>query len=70
MDVEDIATFSILKDATATALYGVRGANGIVLITTRRGSESKPKVSFKMETGVTRPTRLPVMASTSQFIDY
>ena len=39
VDVEDIASFSILKDATATALYGVRGANGIVLITTRRGSE-------------------------------
>ena len=70
VDVEDIATFSILKDVTATALYGVRGANGIVLITTRRGSESKPKVSFKMETGVTRPTRLPKMASTAQFIDY
>ena len=70
VDVEDIATFSILKDATATALYGVRGANGIVLITTRRGAESKPKVSFKMETGLTSPTRLPKMASTSQFIDY
>ena len=70
VDVEDIASFSILKDATATALYGVRGANGIVLITTRRGSESKPKVNFKMETGVTSPTRLPKMASAEQFIDY
>ena len=37
VDTEDIASFSILKDATATALYGVRGANGIVLITTKRG---------------------------------
>ena len=70
VDTEDIASFSILKDATATALYGVRGANGIVLITTRRGSESKPKVNFKMETGLTSPTRLPEMATAEQFIDY
>ena len=70
VDTEDIASFSILKDATATALYGVRGANGIVLITTKRGSESKPKVSAKVETGVTSPTRLPVMATAEQFIDY
>ncbi|MBQ9184789.1 MAG: TonB-dependent receptor [Bacteroidales bacterium] len=70
VDTEDIASFSILKDATATALYGVRGANGIVLITTRRGSESKPKVNVKLETGVTSPTRLPEMATAEQFIDY
>ncbi|MBR5906228.1 MAG: TonB-dependent receptor [Bacteroidales bacterium] len=70
VDTEDIASFSILKDATATALYDVRGANGIVLITTRRGSESKPKVNFKMETGLTSPTMLPQMASAEQFIDY
>ena len=70
VDTEDIASFSILKDATATALYGVRGANGIVLITTKRGSESKPKVSVKLETGITSPTQLPQMASAEQFIDY
>ena len=70
VDVEDIASFSILKDATATALYGVRGANGIVLITTKRGSESKPKVNVKVESGITSPTRLPEMATAGQFIDY
>ena len=70
VDVEDIASFSILQDATATALYGVRGANGIVLITTRRGAESKPKVNVKIESGITSPTRLPEMASAEQFIDY
>ena len=70
VDTEDIASFSILKDATATALYGVRGANGIVLITTRRGSESKPKVNVKLESGLTSPTRLPEMATAEQFIDY
>lgn len=70
VDTEDIASFSILKDATATALYGVRGANGIVIITTKRGSESKPKISIKVESGITSPTRVPRMASAEQFIDY
>ena len=57
VDTEDIASFSILKDATATALYGVRGANGIVLITTKRGQESKPQVNFKAEYGLTQPVK-------------
>ena len=39
VDVDDIATFSILKDASASAVYGVRGANGVILITTKKGSE-------------------------------
>ena len=70
VDADDIASFSILKDATATALYGVRGANGIVLITTKRGSESKPKINFKAETGMVTPTRLPELASASEWMDY
>ena len=70
VDVDDIASFSILKDATATALYGVRGANGIVLITTKRGAESKPRVNFKVEYGITQPVKLPKLANTSQWIDF
>ena len=70
VDVEDIQSFSILKDATATALYGVRGANGIVLITTRRGEESKPRVNIKVETGFTSPVKVPEMANTQEFMDY
>ena len=70
VDVDDIASFSILKDATATALYGVRGANGIVIITTKRGSEQAPKVSFKSEYGMTQPIVVPKMASTSEWIDF
>ena len=70
VDVEDIESFSILKDATATALYGVRGANGIVLITTRRGEESKPQINIKVETGLTSPTKLPKMANTEQYINF
>ena len=41
-----IESISILKDASATAVYGVRGANGVLLITTKRGDIGKPKVSF------------------------
>ena len=70
VDPEDIQSFSILKDATATALYGVRGANGIVLITTKRGTESKPRVSAKVEYGFTGPLRLPELASAEQWLKY
>ena len=70
VDVDDIASLSILKDATATALYGVRGANGIVLITTKRGSEGAAKVSVKAEFGLTQPVKVPEMANAEQWIDY
>lgn len=56
MQVDDIASFSILKDATATALYGARGANGVILITTKEGKEGKAKVSFRFENSVSSPT--------------
>ena len=70
VDPDDIQSLSILKDATATALYGVRGANGIVLITTKRGRESKPQVSAKVEYGFTSPVKLPKLASTEQWLKY
>ncbi len=69
VDVEDIKEFSVLKDAAATAVYGVRGANGVVLITTRSGEEGKPKVSIKFESGITSPVRVPQMASATQYME-
>ena len=62
LDPEDIESFSILKDATATAVYGVRGANGVILVNTRRGKEGKPNVNVKVQMGVLAPTKLPKMA--------
>ena len=59
VDAEDIQSFSVLKDATATAVYGVRGANGVLLITTRKGEEGAPKVSVRSEYGVVQPTNMP-----------
>src|SRR5690606_14399015 len=57
MQVDDIASFSILKDASSTALYGARGANGIILITTKQGTEASTKLSLRIENSVSAPTR-------------
>ena len=56
MQPDDIASFSIMKDATATALYGARGANGVILVTTKEGKEGKAKISVRFETAVSAPT--------------
>ncbi len=70
IDVEDVDTVAVLKDASATALYGLRGANGVILITTKHGWNSKPKVSFSALYGVLTPTMLPEMAGTGEWLDY
>ena len=54
---DDIASFSILKDATGTAVYGARGANGIILITTKEGREGKLNVSVRVENSFSSPTQ-------------
>jgi TonB-linked SusC/RagA family outer membrane protein len=56
MQVDDISSFSIMKDATATALYGARGANGVILVTTKEGQEGKAKVSIRVENSISSPT--------------
>lgn len=58
-DASEIESFSILKDAAATAIYGLRGANGVIFITTRRGQENKRTIDFEASTGIVTPTRLP-----------
>ena len=54
---DDIASFSIMKDATGSALYGSRGANGVILVTTKEGKEGKVNVSARFETSMSAPTR-------------
>ncbi len=54
---DDIESISVLKDASATAVYGVRGANGVLLITTKRGKEQKPEVNFSANWQIQSPTR-------------
>ena len=55
LNPNDIESVNVLKDATATALYGARAANGVIVITTRRGREGKTRISLKTQTGVTQP---------------
>jgi TonB-linked SusC/RagA family outer membrane protein len=62
MQPDEIASFSIMKDATATALYGSRGANGVILITTKSGSEGPAKINVRYEETLSQPTRLPELA--------
>ncbi len=59
VDPEDIESFSVLKDASATAVYGVRGANGIILITTKRGQVGKPQLNVSIQTVLQQPIRTP-----------
>ncbi len=54
---DDIETISVLKDASATAVYGVRGANGVMLITTKRGRDQKPEVNLTANWQIQSPTR-------------
>lgn len=57
LQVDDIASFSILKDATATAIYGARGANGVILVVTKQGTEGKAKLNFRLENSLSAPTK-------------
>lgn len=59
IDANEVENISILKDASSTAVFGVRGANGVVLVTTRRGASGKPHINFTAQTGSQSPTRLP-----------
>lgn len=64
---DDIASISVLKDASSTAIYGSRGANGVIIITTKQGSgeEGKPSISFKADVGVASlPSGLDIMNAT------
>ncbi|GHN02649.1 SusC/RagA family TonB-linked outer membrane protein [Cytophagales bacterium WSM2-2] len=65
---QDIQSLTVLKDASAAALYGARAANGVILISTKMGTSNKPMISYSSQVGVQSPTRLVPMASTSQYV--
>jgi TonB-linked SusC/RagA family outer membrane protein len=56
LNTDDIASFSIMKDATATALYGARGANGVILVTTKEGTEGSMRINVRLENSFSNPT--------------
>jgi len=59
LDPNEINTVSVLKDASATAVFGAKGANGVIIVTTKRGILGKPKLDFSASTGIEMPTALP-----------
>lgn len=59
INVNEIESISILKDASTTAIYGIKGANGVLVVKTRRGIEGAPRVTVRLEGGVQTPVRTP-----------
>ncbi len=70
IDPNEIESITILKDASATAVFGVRGANGVILVTTKRGREGKANISVTTSTGITVPTRLLEFADSYQYASF
>lgn len=66
---DDIESFSIMKDATSTALYGARGANGVIFVTTKQGKEGKAKISFRSESSYSAPTTDVELADPITFME-
>src|SRR6201999_3992398 len=64
----DIESIEVLKDADATAIYGSRGANGVILITTKKGKGGKAALTANVSTGASRVTRTMPMMNTQQFL--
>lgn len=64
----DIESISVLKDASSAAIYGARAANGVVIVTTKRGKKGPPRVNLNAYTGVQTPQHLIKMANTSQYV--
>ena len=67
---QDIESIEILKDASAGAIYGARAANGVVLITTKKGKSGKTKVTFGVQYGKSKPTNILQFLNTQQYIDF
>ncbi|MDD4632059.1 MAG: TonB-dependent receptor [Proteiniphilum sp.] len=62
LDINEIESISVLKDASATAVYGVKGANGVILVTTKRGKNTQPKINFSANFGFKEPLTHPEYA--------
>ena len=68
LDTDEIESFTVLKDAAATAVYGSEGANGVVLITTKRGRAQKTVVSFNAQYSIATPTRMPKLMDSWDYL--
>ena len=70
IDPNEIESISVLKDASATAVFGVRGANGVILVTTKRGKEGKAKIDVSLNFSAQQPTKLIEMANSLEYADF
>jgi len=68
IEPDEIETFSVLKDAAATAVYGAEGANGVILITSKRGKTQIPVISFRTEHSLAQPTRIPEFVGSADYL--
>jgi TonB-linked SusC/RagA family outer membrane protein len=68
IDPNEIQSITVLKDASATAVYGIRGANGVIIVTTKRGKPGKAQINASLSRGVTQPTRIPEFATSHQYM--
>lgn len=70
IDPNEVESITVLKDASATAVFGVRGANGVILVTTKRGKEGKAKISVNTSASVVIPTNLLELANSYEYALY
>ena len=70
IDFNDIASVEVLKDASASAIYGSRGANGVIIITTKRGEAGNSKITLDYQRGYSKPTRLREFLNAGEYVDY
>lgn len=68
LNPNDIASIEVLKDADATAIYGSRGANGVILITTKHGASGKTRIDVTVNLGINKVTQVPEMLTTQQYL--
>lgn len=69
VNMNDVESVSVLKDASSAAIYGARAANGVILVTTKRGTNDKIKVNYSGYVGITKPTELPDLASSAEYAE-
>ncbi|NJK87828.1 MAG: TonB-dependent receptor plug domain-containing protein [Bacteroidales bacterium] len=69
-DLNDVESVEVLKDASSAAIYGSRAANGVVLITTKRGKEGKPKFNFSTYQSVYKPLNVPELVNAADYAYY
>ncbi|MEA4917819.1 TonB-dependent receptor [Proteiniphilum sp.] len=69
IDINEVESISVLKDASATAVFGVRGANGVLIITTKRGKEGKPELSVNLTQSYSKLTREPEMPGSIEYMN-